>query len=232
LTTRPLLLVGGNNDEAPPSLPASIQSSAQLSQFPVLHDDLLHDETHFPAQLFDVNAQQVDMRDHTTWTTKLADVSTPEAVEVMAVNTLAPLVFNARLKPLLLRTRDADLQAGGGLDLGRYIVNVSSMEGKFFRVKDVVHPHNNMAKAALNMMTKTSGPDYAQDGIFMTSVDTGWLSNEAPVPTAVKIAATNFQTPIDEIDGAARVLDPVFSGMRGGEKVYGVFLKDDHVSEW
>jgi NAD(P)-dependent dehydrogenase (short-subunit alcohol dehydrogenase family) len=96
-------------------------------------------------------------------------------------------------------------------------------------------PHLNMAKAALNMMTKTSGPDYAKDGIYMTSVDTGWLSNEAPVPTAVKIAATHFQTPIDEVDGASRVLDPVFSGMTASDpsrRLCGVFLKDYYVSEW
>jgi len=91
-----------------------------------------------------------------------------------------------------------------------------------------------MAKASLNMMTRTSAQDFAKDGIYMTAVDTGWLNIEAPVPKAVKIAQTNFQTPIDEVDGAARVLDPVFTGMAVApeHRLYGLFLKDYRPSEW
>lgn len=223
------------------STPAAAASkpilSAELSQVPLLASDVIvasEKKQLFPEGAFDVNAQQVDMRSETTWTMRLHQVSTPEAVEVFAVNSLAPFVIAGRLKPLMMRTREMDL-ANGMKDLGRYIVNVSSMEGKFFRRKDVVHPHTNMAKAAMNMMTKTSGPDYATDNIYMTSVDTGWLSIEAPVPTAVKIAETNFQTPIDEVDGASRVLDPVFSGMAEDEpkkRLAGVFLKDYTETEW
>ena len=92
----------------------------------------------------------------------------------------------------------------------RFIVNVSAMEGKFNRYKLPTHPHTNMAKAALNMMTRTSAQDYAQSGIFMTAVDTGWINDENPLERAAKTAARhNFQTPIDEIDAAARILDPI-----------------------
>merc|ERR1712129_414376 len=97
----------------------------------------------------------------------------------------------------------------------RYIVNVSAMEGKFYRYKQPTHPHTNMAKAALNMMTRTSAEDYAKTGIYMNSVDTGWINDENPLPTARRIAAEHgFQTPIDEVDAAARLVDPVVMGRR------------------
>lgn len=37
-----------------------------------------------------------------------------------------------------------------------------------------------MAKASLNMMTRTSAADYANDSIWMTAVDTGWVTDENP----------------------------------------------------
>jgi NAD(P)-dependent dehydrogenase (short-subunit alcohol dehydrogenase family) len=140
MTQRPLLLVGPSGHGSAAALASRdvpMATAAQLSQVPVLHDDATHDSALFPDQMFDVNAQQVDLREHTSWTTRLDQVHTPEAVEVLAVNTLTPLIFNARLKGLFLRTRQMDLEANVP-DVGRYIVNVSSMEGKFGRVKDVV----------------------------------------------------------------------------------------------
>ena len=134
---------------------------------------------------------------------KLQDVSIPELVEVMAINALAPFLLNSRLQPLM-----ASMQGN------KYVVNVSAMEGKFYRHKTPNHPHTNMAKAALNMMTRTSAKDLAEkDGIYMTAVDTGWINDENPRDKAARIAeASHFQTPIDEVDAAARVLHPVFHG--------------------
>ena len=113
------------------------------------------------------------------------------------------------------------------------------MEGKFYRHKQPTHPHTNMAKAALNMMTRTSAADYAKASIYMTAVDTGWINDEKPAAQAAADAAThNFQTPIDEIDAAARVLDPIIAPLRrleAGEEPappVGVFLKDYAVCEW
>jgi NAD(P)-dependent dehydrogenase (short-subunit alcohol dehydrogenase family) len=99
------------------------------------------------------------------------------------------------------------------------------------------HPHTNMAKAALNMLTRTSAEDLAKHHrIFMNAVDTGWINDENPLEKASKIAKQNlFQTPIDEIDAAARILDPIFSGVnagRAGEKESGKFLKDYRETEW
>ena len=108
------------------------------------------------------------------------------------------------------------------------------MEGKFYRHKTPNHPHTNMAKAALNMMTRTSAKDLAEkDGIYMTAVDTGWINDENPRDKAARIAeASHFQTPIDEVDAAARVLHPVFHGVSTKEPLYGVFLKDFIATEW
>jgi NAD(P)-dependent dehydrogenase (short-subunit alcohol dehydrogenase family) len=106
-------------------------------------------------------------------------------------------------------------------------------QGKFYRHKSANHPHTNMAKAALNMMTRTSAQEYAKDRIFMTAVDTGWINDENPVERAAKIAEqNNFQTPIDEIDAAARCVDPVFNGVCEGKNEFGIFLKDYALTEW
>jgi len=141
-----------------------------------------------------------------SWLLKLGQVNTSETVEVFCINALTPFVLNGRLRPLLERSPHSD----------RYIVNVSAMEGKFYRYKQPTHPHTNMAKAALNMMTRTSAEEYARNsGIYMNSVDTGWINDENPLPTAQRIAAEHgFQTPIDEVDAAARILDPVLVGMK------------------
>jgi NAD(P)-dependent dehydrogenase (short-subunit alcohol dehydrogenase family) len=111
------------------------------------------------------------------------------------------------------------------------------MEGKFYRYKMPNHPHTNMAKAALNMMTRTSAEDLSEKHrIFMNAVDTGWINDENPLERASKTAKTShFQTPIDEIDAAARILDPIFTGVavgRDGEKLSGMFLKDFKETEW
>ena len=101
------------------------------------------------------------------------------------------------------------------------------------RFKGAEHPHTNMAKAALNMMTRTSAAEYARSArIWMNAVDTGWINDENPLPTARDIADTGFQTPIDEVDAAARVLDPVFDPLNGGPLVQGKFMKDYAESEW
>ena len=126
----------------------------------------------FPEGRLDQDLQQVDLRERNSWRLLLAEVSTVELLEMQLVNAVAPFVLNARLKPLMLRTPDRD----------KHIVNVSAVEGQFYRrFKTTRHPHTNMAKAALNMMTRTSAADYHADGIHMNSVDTGWVTDEDPV---------------------------------------------------
>ena len=131
-----------------------------------------------------------------------------ELLEVPLVNAIAPFILNARLKPLMLRTADRD----------KHIVNVSAVEGQFYRkLKTTRHPHTNMAKAALNMMTRTSATDYHNDGIHMNAVDTGWVTDEDPAQIAErKVIEHRFHPPLDIVDGAARILDPIITGINSG----------------
>jgi NAD(P)-dependent dehydrogenase (short-subunit alcohol dehydrogenase family) len=197
--------------------------SAALSQRRYLDEDFRAGDALFPAGRYDEDRQQVDLREINSWRLRLHEVATPELLEVQLVNAVAPYILNARLKPLMLRTPGRH----------KHIVNVSAMEGQFYRTfKTDKHPHTNMAKAALNMMTRTSAPDYVKDGIHMNSVDTGWVTDEDPAVHAARKAEEGFAPPLDIIDGAARILDPIFVGRLTGEHVWGQFLKDYKPAPW
>jgi NAD(P)-dependent dehydrogenase (short-subunit alcohol dehydrogenase family) len=145
-------------------------------------------------------------------------------LEVQLVNAVAPFVLCNRLSALMRRDHTGQ----------KHIVNVTAMEGKFFRFKkDARHPHTNMAKAALNMMTHTSAEDLARDGIFMNAVDTGWVTDEDPAELSqYKQKVHDFQPPLDIVDGAARVCDPFFDGILTGKHWCGKFLKDYSPIDW
>ena len=203
---------------------AGIQRAAELSQVPLAPGDEGFGREVFPQGQYDGDQQQIDLRTVNSWRLKLAEVPTVELLEVHLVNAVAPFVLNARLKPLMVKTTNRD----------KHIVNVSAMEGIFYRAyKRDTHPHTNMAKAALNMMTRTSAADYIRDGIHMNSVDTGWITDEDPAEIAKrKKEELQFHTPLDQIDAAARICDPIFSGLLSGEHVWGKFLKDYQIANW
>jgi NAD(P)-dependent dehydrogenase (short-subunit alcohol dehydrogenase family) len=197
--------------------------SAALSQRRYLDDDYRAGETLFPTNRYDEDLQQVDLRDVNSWRLRLHEVETPELLEVHLVNAIAPYILNARLKPLLVATAGRH----------KHVVNVSAMEGQFYRTtKTDKHPHTNMAKAALNMMTRTSAPDFVKDGVHMNAVDTGWVTDEDPAVHAARKAELGFSPPLDIIDGAARIVDPIFAGRLSSEHVWGQFLKDYKPAPW
>ncbi|MBX9919008.1 SDR family oxidoreductase [Mycolicibacterium frederiksbergense] len=158
-----------------------------------------------------------------SWTQRVHEVDAMELLEVQLCNQTAPFILVSRLRPAMAASPARR----------KYVVNVSAMEGQFGRrYKGPGHPHTNMAKAALNMLTRTSSAEMLeQDGILMTAVDTGWITDERPHPTKLRLAEEGFHAPLDLVDGAARVYDPIVRG-EAGEDLHGCFLKDYAPSEW
>ena len=201
-----------------------LRMSAQLSQVPYSYDNSLDVPRVFPAQKLDADLQQVDLRKTNSWRLRLGDIQTSEMLEIQLVNSVAPFVLCNRLADLMKQDYTGQ----------KHMVNVSAMEGKFLRFKKGSrHPHTNMAKAALNMLTHTAASDLAKYGIFMNAVDTGWVTDEDPAILArLKQDRHDFQPPLDIVDGAARICDPFFHGILTGKHWCGKFLKDYFPIDW
>jgi NAD(P)-dependent dehydrogenase (short-subunit alcohol dehydrogenase family) len=201
-----------------------LRASAQLSQIPYSFDKALVAQEVFPEGELDADLQQVDLRKVNSWRLKLGQIETTEMIEVQLVNSVAPFVLCNRLSELMKKDHTGK----------KHIINVSAMEGKFYRdFKEDRHPHTNMAKAALNMLTHTAAGTLAKEGIFMNAVDTGWVTDEDPVELAKrKQEEQDFQPLLDIVDGAARVMDPLFDGINTGKHWSGKFLKDYRPIAW
>ncbi len=201
-----------------------LRMSAQLSQIPYSYDHTLNVPEVFPEAKLDADLQQVDLRKINSWRLKLGEIETSEMLEIQLVNAVAPFVLCNRMEALMKLDNTGQ----------KHMVNVSAMEGKFLRFKkDSRHPHTNMAKAALNMLTHTAAGDLAKSGIYMNAVDTGWVTDEDPAALArQKQEIHDFQPPLDIVDGAARVCDPFFHGILTGKHWCGKFLKDYFPIDW
>lgn len=218
-------LVGGSAHGTGPTTDLIAATRALPAATPEsVAESALAAEPHWPDDVaYDAAGRPRDPRAVNSWILETADVPPAEMAEVMLVNAMSPFALCSRLEPLMRRSRFPD----------RYVVNVSAMEGNFNRgTKTSRHPHTNMAKAALNMLTRTTAVRLAGLGIYMNSVDTGWVTEENPHPRRTRNRAGGFVPPLDEIDGAARVYDPVVRGVRDRERVYGQFLKDYRPSVW
>ncbi|WP_301128200.1 SDR family NAD(P)-dependent oxidoreductase [Streptomyces cacaoi] len=202
----------------PSATPAGAEPAARAGQSPV--PGAAPDEGADP--LVDEAGLLPDPAAANSWSARLGELDGAEVLETQLVNAVAPLLLCDRLLPLLLASPYPR----------RYVVNVSAVEGRFaVRNKTAGHPHTNMAKAALNMLTRTSGPHLAGHGVHMCAVDTGWITDENPSPAKARRAAAGFRTPLDVVDGASRLYDPIVRG-EAGAPLAGVFLKDYAEAAW
>ncbi|MFC8588975.1 SDR family NAD(P)-dependent oxidoreductase [Streptomyces sp. NPDC057217] len=182
---------------------------------------------HLDGTAIDAGGLLPDVVDSNTWVQSIEQISPVELLETQLCNYTAPFILISKLRPVMA---EAARKAASGR---AYVVNVSAMEGVFSRgYKGAGHPNTNAAKAAMNMVTRTSGQEmFETDGILMTSVDTGWITDERPHFDKLRLAEAGFHAPLDLVDGAARVYDPVVRG-EAGEDLYGVFLKDYAPANW
>ncbi|MEO6943685.1 MAG: SDR family NAD(P)-dependent oxidoreductase [Lacisediminihabitans sp.] len=228
-----LLTFGHSNDAHPQALAASVTAHPLISQAGGRTAEDLTAlamaagssslERLVAGTAIDAGGLLPDHHDANSWTQHVQEVDPLEMLEVQLANVTAPFLLVSRLRPAMAASASRR----------KYIVNVSAMEGQFGRgYKGPGHPHTNMAKAALNMLTRTSSKEMLEaDGILMTSVDTGWITDERPHPTKVRLAEEGFHAPLDLVDGAARVYDPIVRG-EAGEDLHGVFLKDYKPAAW
>ena len=206
---------------------AGLVAAAHLTQVPLLPGEQDIPAALFPSGALDQDQQQVDRRATNSWRMLMADVPTVELLEVHLVNAVAPFVLNARLKPLMLRTgraRQAHRQrlGHGGTVLPHLRRPTSDIRTRTWPKPVSEHAHPHLGRRTI-----------IDDGIHMNSVDTGWVTDEdAEAIAARKTAVHRFHPPLDIVDGAARIVDPIITGANTGDHVWGQFLKDYRPADW
>lgn len=167
----------------------------------------------FPLNKYDKFGQQIDLRKKNSWILEIDDIEINEFLKIQAINNFTPFMLVNKLIPLLKRENEQYT----------YVINVTSMEGIFnWKNKSSRHVHTNMAKASLNMMTRTCS-NYLKDkhNIIMCAVETGWNNPQFPL-------SYDYETPLDCLDGAMRILEPIFCQLKDS----GVIYKDYQIYDW
>ena len=188
--------------------------SHELSLVPLLKSENYLDISKFPEQVLDINKQQVDLSNRNSWVKQIDEIEFTEFVEAQFINSWSPYILISELKSIFKENF---------IEQKKFIINVTSSEGRFnLENKTSAHPHTNMSKAALNMITRTCGAHFEKFNVYMNSVDTGWISEMKP-----KGFLLNRDLPLDEIDGAMRIIDPIFSGLKNKDyNVHSALFKD------
>ncbi len=216
----PMALAGSLSEHPLPHLPTGLRGG-ELSRMAMVAGSA-STEMHLSGRAIDAGGLVPDLNTINSWTQTVDQVDPMELLEVQLCNMTAPFLLISRLRKAMAASQARR----------KYVVNVSAMEGVFGRgYKGPGHPHTNMAKAALNMLTRTSATEMLSDGILMTAVDTGWITDERPHYTKLRLAQEGFHAPLDLVDGAARVYDPIVQGELGND-LYGCFLKDYQRAGW
>ena len=228
----PAALVGSLGEHPVPHADAAaVRTAADMTRL-ALTAGSASLEAHLAGTAVDAGGLLPDVVTTNSWKQTVDEVDPLELLEVQMCNSVAPFLLISRLRPAMRAAVERRREVVGDAARG-HVVNVSAMEGQFSRrYKGAGHPHTNMAKAALNMLTRTSaGEMFETDRILMTAVDTGWITDERPHHEKLDIAAQGWHAPLDLVDGAARVYDPIVRGERG-EDLYGVFLKNFEPYAW
>lgn len=148
------------------------------------------------------DAKFVDPNLSNSWQLRLQDLEQKEIEEVLRVNAVAPTLLIQQMIPLMEFSESP------------YIINVHAKEGLFTIDKSGNHIHTNMAKASLAMLTKCllssklktiKGTPFSIHGC-----DPGWFS----IDEYYEDHRPWIIPPLDEIDGAARILYPLFKNLR------------------
>jgi len=193
---------------------AALPTAVRRRVFPSLERAIPSDAiAALPQVMTGRDGDPVDLRPSNSWRQVLGEVPVVEILETHVVNAVAPAMLVQGLLPALRRSENPH----------RFVVNVSAVEGQFSRgTKTAHHPHTNMAKAALNMLTRTSARALARMSIFMNSVDTGWVTDMRPAADLQTLEARR-PPPLDVVDGAARLCQPIFEGVAHGRPRHGLF---------
>ncbi|MBK03631.1 MAG: short-chain dehydrogenase [Deltaproteobacteria bacterium] len=202
------------------------QYAPVLSSLPILAEDFQEDPHSFPQNELNMYGQPADNRAYTSWEQEIEDVEDFELLEVHMINAMAPFLLMKHLRPLMLNSPFEK----------RFIVNVTSIEGQFVTskkpTKGAKHPHTNMTKSALNMLTFSGAHADTKLGLYRVGVDPGWASIENGMITREKWIELGVEAPLDFDDAATRITDPIYQSLLFDVSIHGKLFKDFQVVPW